>query len=322
MASTTFGISSTPLVSNIIVKRSPKSARPPTRNRLTLVKAQAGNDSSVDVQVSNNQNKGGNTAHSSVERRPSSTISPFGLLDPLSPMRTMRQMLDTMDKMFDDSMALPMRNHSGWNIRSPWDIQDDENEIKMRFDVPGLSKEDLKVFVEDNMLVIKGEHKQDKIKADLKYGVLLISIPKMKVERKHILIEEIPNLPELEETLDLAHLTHKVFVNMKKRHSRSQFSGIFIESFDTMLGFSDGESPSSTHSSEEAYDDENDGDDNEQQNVEIPQVVADKGKAIMTEEDIHIPQIHDDVENIDVDKELEEEYSRRNLLEIQSCLFG
>ncbi|KAI3732266.1 hypothetical protein L1987_63470 [Smallanthus sonchifolius] len=222
MASTTFGISSTPLVSNIIAKRSPKSARSPARNRLTLVKAQAGNDSSVDVQVSNNQNKGGNTAHSPVERRTSSAISPFGLLDPLSPMRTMRQMLDTIDKMFDDSMALPMRNYSGWNIRSPWDIQDDENEIKMRFDVPGLSKEDLKVFVEDNMLVIMGELKQghqeheggengswakqnyssyhtrinlpencekDKIKADLKNGVLLISIPKMKVERKVIDVE-------------------------------------------------------------------------------------------------------------------------------------
>nr|GEV46479.1 START domain, START-like domain protein [Tanacetum cinerariifolium] len=87
----------------------------------------------------------------------------------------------------------------------------------MRFDVPGLSKEDLKVFVEDDMLVIKGGHKEgqqgneggdngswarqnyssyqtridlpdncekEKIKADLKNGVLLISIPKTKVERK------------------------------------------------------------------------------------------------------------------------------------------
>ncbi|KAJ0719280.1 putative Heat shock protein [Helianthus annuus] len=144
-------------------------------------------------------------------------------MDPLSPMRTMRQMLDTIDRMFDDSMAL---SPSGWNIRSPWDMQEDENEIKMRFDVPGLAKEDLKVFVEDNMLVIKGEHKQlqqqgeqkheggdngswgaqsynsyhtrinlpdncekDKIKADLKNGVLLISIPKMKIERKVIDVE-------------------------------------------------------------------------------------------------------------------------------------
>ena len=127
-------------------------------------------------------------------------------------------MLNTIDRMFEDPMTrtgtLP-----AWNIRTPWDIQDAENEIKMRFDVPGLTKEDLKVSVEDNMLVIKGEHKQDqqeheggdngswarqnyssyhtridlpdncekdKIKADLKNGVLWISIPKTKVERKVI----------------------------------------------------------------------------------------------------------------------------------------
>ncbi|GKB33282.1 small heat shock protein, chloroplastic [Tanacetum coccineum] len=225
MACKPCGITNSPLASNNISKPWHKSAKSPcfaffphSRNlsRLASVRAQAENDSSVDVQVSKSQNKGG--ANSSVERLPSSTISPFGLLDPMSPMRTMRQMLDTIDRMFEDPVTrtgtLP-----AWNIRSPWDIQDAENEIKMRFDVPGLSKEDLKVFVEDNMLVIKGEHKEDqqgneggdngswarqnyssyqtridlpdncekeKIKADLKNGVLLISIPKTKVERKVI----------------------------------------------------------------------------------------------------------------------------------------
>ncbi|CAH1430172.1 unnamed protein product [Lactuca virosa] len=229
MACTTSGISSSPLLSNNISKPSTKSVRPPccaffppsrTRSRLPVVRAQAEKDTSVDVQVSSNQGKA--SANGSVERRPSSTtISPFGLLDPLSPMRTMRQMLDTMDRIFEDSMAFPTRTGTAWNIRSPWDIQDAENEIKMRFDVPGLSKEDLKVYVEDDMLVIKGEHKQDdqneggdksswtrqnyssyqtridlpdncekeKIKADLKNGVLLISIPKKTVERKVIDVE-------------------------------------------------------------------------------------------------------------------------------------
>lgn len=129
-------------------------------------------------------------------------------------------MLDTIDRMFEDSMTFPTtRTGTVWNIRSPWDIQEADDEIKMRFDVPGLSKEDLKVYVEDDMLVIKGEHKQDeggdessswarqnyssyetridlpdnceneKIKADLKNGVLLISIPKKKVERKVIDVE-------------------------------------------------------------------------------------------------------------------------------------
>ncbi|KAL5803596.1 hypothetical protein ACOSQ4_031901 [Xanthoceras sorbifolium] len=125
-----------------------------------------------------------------------------GLLDPLSPMRTMRQMLDTMDRLFEDAMTFPgsQNSRAPAEVRAPWDIKDDENEIKMQFDMPGLSKEDVMVSVEDDVLVIKGEHKkkrdhpetmifgleENNIKAELKNGVLYISIPKTKVERQVI----------------------------------------------------------------------------------------------------------------------------------------
>ncbi|KAL5737053.1 hypothetical protein ACOSQ2_031841 [Xanthoceras sorbifolium] len=138
-----------------------------------------------------------------------------GLLDPLSPMRTMRQMLDTMDRLFEDAMRSQEAKIArylrrcllcGSVVRAPWDIKDDENEIKMQFDMPGLSKEDVMVSVEDDVLGSSGDHdfwsrsvssydtrlqlpencEKNNIKAELKNGVLYISFPKTKVERQVI----------------------------------------------------------------------------------------------------------------------------------------
>lgn len=186
-------------------------------SRLSVIRAQAGGDNkegnshNVDVNVHKNHNQNQSTA---VERRPrrfAMDVSPFGLIDSLSPMRSMRQMLDTMDRLFEDAMTMP---GGVGEVRAPWDMMEDDNEIKMRFDMPGLSKEDVKVSVEEDMLVIKGEHKKeeggndawgtrsfssydtrlqlpdncevDKIKAELNNGVLFISVPKAKVDRKVI----------------------------------------------------------------------------------------------------------------------------------------
>ncbi|XP_030935853.1 small heat shock protein, chloroplastic [Quercus lobata] len=197
----------------------PKNFGSKRGSRLSMVRAQAaageenkGTSQSVDVHVSEG-NQG-----TSVERRPRRVvdISNFGLWDPFSPIRALRPMLDTMDRLFDQTTTFPGAHRSAWDwqARANWDVVEEENEFKMRFDMPGLDKEDVKVSVEDDVLVIKGEHKKegkdndswswrsfnsydtrmqlpdnlekDKIKAELKNGVLYISIPKTKAERKVI----------------------------------------------------------------------------------------------------------------------------------------
>ncbi|KAI3457943.1 hypothetical protein Pfo_014606 [Paulownia fortunei] len=216
----------TPLASNNVVGTTNRASVGPCsvffpsacnlrRRPSSLVRAQAtgeNKDSAVDVHHVSGRNQG-----SAVERRSrrlAADASPFGLLDTLSPMRSMRQMLDTMDRLFEDAMTFP---GTTGDVRAPWDINEEDKEIKMRFDMPGLSKEDVKVSVEDDILVIKGEQKKeqgkddswssrsyssydtrlqlpddcekDKVKAEMKNGVLYISVPMTKVERKVIDVE-------------------------------------------------------------------------------------------------------------------------------------
>ncbi|KAM0935043.1 putative Heat shock protein [Dioscorea sansibarensis] len=181
------------------------------------VTATAENKESHSLDVEANQ---GTTNQKGIapERRPRRStldISPFGLVDPLSPMKTMRQMLDTMDRLFEDAVTFPgsIGMSGAGEIRTPWDVTEDEKEVKMRFDMPGLSKEEVKVSVEENVLVITGQHKEgegeaepwwrsrssydmrlllpdecekENVKAELRNGVLLVTVPKTKVDKKVI----------------------------------------------------------------------------------------------------------------------------------------
>lgn len=128
-------------------------------------------------------------------------------------------MMDTMERVMEDPLTYsgawpsPSPSEAGGYSRgrTPWEIKENETEYKLRFDMPGMTKEDAKVWVEEKMLVVKAEKvakkkrpeeeeeeewsaksygryscrialpeniQFEKIKAEVKDGVLYITIPK------------------------------------------------------------------------------------------------------------------------------------------------
>lgn len=124
-------------------------------------------------------------------------------------------MMDTVEDLFSSTPVpanvAPQTFRS--SNRTPWDVMEDAKAFKLRLDMPGLSKEDVKVDVEEGNLTIKGEHKAeegqddwslrsvgsyniriklpdnvkaDAIKAELKNGVLQVTAPKAEETKKRL----------------------------------------------------------------------------------------------------------------------------------------
>lgn len=99
--------------------------------------------------------------------------------------------------------------------RRGWAVKENDKELRLRLDMSGLSKEDVKISVEQNTLVICGEADHDndgkgrrhssridlipshynvnEIKAEMRNGVLKVAIPKVGDEEKkdafHVQVE-------------------------------------------------------------------------------------------------------------------------------------
>ncbi|XVE52298.1 hypothetical protein DITRI_Ditri02bG0111600 [Diplodiscus trichospermus] len=120
--------------------------------------------------------------------------------------------------MMDQFMTNPFLFASrcmGGGLRRSWDAKETEDALNLRIDMPGLGKEDVKVSVEQNTLIIKGKsakksededssgkytnrinlpekiYKMDQIKAEMKngVGVLKVLVPKIKEEEKSNVIQ-------------------------------------------------------------------------------------------------------------------------------------
>ncbi|OWM79452.1 23.6 kDa heat shock protein, mitochondrial-like [Punica granatum] len=110
-----------------------------------------------------------------------------------------------------DPFASAYRGLGSGGFRRGWDARETEEGLRLRFDMPGLGKEDVKVSVEESTLVIKGEaageeaggseeesgrryssrielsekmYKMEETKAEMKNGVLKITVPKVKEDER------------------------------------------------------------------------------------------------------------------------------------------
>lgn len=114
-----------------------------------------------------------------------------------------------MDQVMDNPFLSASRGiGAGAGVRRGWDARETEDALHLRVDMPGLGKEDVKISVEQNTLIIKGEgakegdeeesarrytsridlpdklYKIDQIRAEMKNGVLKVVVPKMKEEER------------------------------------------------------------------------------------------------------------------------------------------
>nr|XP_043629290.1 small heat shock protein, chloroplastic [Erigeron canadensis] len=130
------------------------------------------------------------------------------VFDPFAPTRNLSQVLNMMDQMMDSPFMAAASRGGAFGARRGWDAKEDDNTLSLRFEMPGLDKDNVKISVEQNTLVIKGEaekeaedeeltrrystrldlpdnvYKFDEINAEMKNGVLKVVVPKVKPEER------------------------------------------------------------------------------------------------------------------------------------------
>lgn len=68
-----------------------------------------------------------------------------------------------MNRLFDLRLSRPLKIGNGGALWAPAvDIVDDKDQIRVKADIPGMKKEDIEVNVENDILTIKGEKKEEK----------------------------------------------------------------------------------------------------------------------------------------------------------------
>lgn len=84
--------------------------------------------------------------------------------------REVDQLQDNINRMFDSPFTLAPRfpRIESLAFVPPVEISENEKEIVMTVELPGLDKDDVKIDLQDNVLTLRGEKKSEKIEKDEK----------------------------------------------------------------------------------------------------------------------------------------------------------
>jgi HSP20 family protein len=78
-----------------------------------------------------------------------------------SPVREMLSVQDEMNRMLSDVFGRRMSDEGTVAWAPPVDIEETQDHYLVRAELPGMKQDDIKITVEDNRLVIRGEKRRD-----------------------------------------------------------------------------------------------------------------------------------------------------------------
>jgi HSP20 family protein len=76
------------------------------------------------------------------------------------PVREMITLRDAMDRLFDDAFTRPI-NMSAVSAMPVIDMYQDDENVVVKAQLPGLSEDDVQISVTDDILTLRGEFKQE-----------------------------------------------------------------------------------------------------------------------------------------------------------------
>ena len=89
--------------------------------------------------------------------------------------------LEDIDRVFDSLLSRAF----GWRLTVPAiDVYEKDNEVVVKAQLPGCKKEDIEVTIQDNVLTIKAERKQEEevedegyYRREISYGTIVRTVP-------------------------------------------------------------------------------------------------------------------------------------------------